>query len=572
MNNSEYLSPTGECDLIMAGGITSGVVYPLAALRLAGRYRFRCIGGTSAGAIAAAATAAAELGRTNGGFVRLKEVPKELAGCLSSLFQPVRPFCGAYSVFIACLGNRSIVLKVAHVATLLVWHFFLSILIGVSPTLIYLFRTTGPHRGFWEWAAISAAGALGVAFALLIRFLWLLAIALPRKDFGVCSGMRPPRSTKPALTEWISDLLDRLAGIEKRGTPLMFGDLDDANIQLKMMTTNVSARRPYSLPFATHKNPVHENRYAFSVEEWKEFFPAHVMDWLVKGDVSIDVPGHAGHRFLPETERLPIVVAVRMSLSFPFLLSAVPLYRRDPLYTNAADQRKLRRCVFSDGGISSNFPIQFFDTLLPTRPTFAIALEKYSPLRFGGDDPQNRVYMPQHTESGSLLPIDSVTSLPGFIVAIIDSARLWQDNLQKVLSGYRERIAHIALTDFEGGLNLNMEEKVIERLSNLGEIAGDRMLDFDMPEHQWHRFLVAYARLEESCEHMNDAYSHGFRDFLNSYPPNTVSYRPDPQWLTQARDRLGDVLGLTAPWQSKPLRTSGHIPKPDTDLRITPKP
>jgi hypothetical protein len=47
----------------MKGGITSGIVYPAAILRLKDKYRFRNIGGTSAGAMAAALTAAAEYGR-----------------------------------------------------------------------------------------------------------------------------------------------------------------------------------------------------------------------------------------------------------------------------------------------------------------------------------------------------------------------------------------------------------------------------------------------------------------------------------------------------------------------------
>jgi hypothetical protein len=42
------------CDLVMKGGITSGIVYPNAVLSLAREYRFKSIGGTSAGAIAAA--------------------------------------------------------------------------------------------------------------------------------------------------------------------------------------------------------------------------------------------------------------------------------------------------------------------------------------------------------------------------------------------------------------------------------------------------------------------------------------------------------------------------------------
>ena len=40
-----------ECDLVMRGGITSGIVYPRAIAKLAETYDFRSIGGTSAGAM-----------------------------------------------------------------------------------------------------------------------------------------------------------------------------------------------------------------------------------------------------------------------------------------------------------------------------------------------------------------------------------------------------------------------------------------------------------------------------------------------------------------------------------------
>jgi Patatin-like phospholipase len=55
-----------ECDLVMKGGITSGVVYPSAVRQLSTTHRFRNIGGASVGAIAAAMTAAAEYGRQAG--------------------------------------------------------------------------------------------------------------------------------------------------------------------------------------------------------------------------------------------------------------------------------------------------------------------------------------------------------------------------------------------------------------------------------------------------------------------------------------------------------------------------
>ncbi len=70
---AEFAGEKPPCDLVMKGGITSGVVYPLAVVELARKYRFRCIGGTSAGAIAAVVTAAAEYGRDSGGFQQGRE-------------------------------------------------------------------------------------------------------------------------------------------------------------------------------------------------------------------------------------------------------------------------------------------------------------------------------------------------------------------------------------------------------------------------------------------------------------------------------------------------------------------
>ena len=54
-----------QCDLVMKGGIASGIVYPEAVIELSKHYNFKGIGGTSAGAIAAAFAGAAEYARRN---------------------------------------------------------------------------------------------------------------------------------------------------------------------------------------------------------------------------------------------------------------------------------------------------------------------------------------------------------------------------------------------------------------------------------------------------------------------------------------------------------------------------
>ncbi|MDP9628890.1 UNVERIFIED_ORG: hypothetical protein J2W85_000938 [Ensifer adhaerens] len=106
-----YAKPSEECDLIMKGGITSGVVFPRAITELATRYRFMHIGGTSAGAIAAVMTAAAEYRRQTGatveeknaGFALIDGMPGELAANFQPSFSPLptRPpsFASAWPPF-----------------------------------------------------------------------------------------------------------------------------------------------------------------------------------------------------------------------------------------------------------------------------------------------------------------------------------------------------------------------------------------------------------------------------------------------------------------------------------------
>src|ERR671924_2181804 len=100
-NRDLYLGAKQPCDVVMKGGITSGVTYPMAICEIATEYELRNIGGTSAGAIAAVAAAAAEVGREveGAGFSRLAELPTRLSkipntqskSVLFNLFRPWGP-------------------------------------------------------------------------------------------------------------------------------------------------------------------------------------------------------------------------------------------------------------------------------------------------------------------------------------------------------------------------------------------------------------------------------------------------------------------------------------------------
>src|SRR5687767_15889975 len=97
----------------------------------------------------------------------------------------------------------------------------------------------------------------------------------------------------------------------------------------------------------------------------------------------------------------------RMSLSFPGLLSAVPLYAVD----RNGDQTVVRH-LFSDGGISSNFPMHFSDSLLPKRPTFGVNLASPHPVH-----PDQLTWLPKAALGGVIPRANPFDSVSGFAQA-----------------------------------------------------------------------------------------------------------------------------------------------------------
>jgi hypothetical protein len=223
--------PERECDVVMKGGITSGVVYPLAVCELARKFRLRNVGGTSAGAIAAALSAAAEHGRAapGGGFARLARLPGWIGaeGRLRSLFRPDGRTRSLFRIVLAALGRHDgrlgglrragSVLWAASRAALLSRGFLLPIL-GALPGALALAAIVagrgpagpgGPIGSGWLfWAGIAASGlalaagwVLGAAGAVAL----LAGRRLPENLYGLVSGVRPPgppgRSTEGGASE-----------------------------------------------------------------------------------------------------------------------------------------------------------------------------------------------------------------------------------------------------------------------------------------------------------------------------------------------------------------------------------
>ncbi|HEV7672715.1 MAG TPA: hypothetical protein VGS22_29700 [Thermoanaerobaculia bacterium] len=412
------------------------------------------------------------------------------------------------------------------------------------------------------------------------------ARALEGNGFGLCSGFEPGSLS---LAGWLDRALDQAAGRTSEG-PLTFKDLwgEDADaardprkrrINLEMMTSNLMHGRPYRLPF---ENAIfHWRRTDFA-----RLFPARVVEWMVAHcERASEAPAPEDEATddlfkLPKAADLPIVVAVRMSLSFPFLLSAVPLYavdwgRPSNEKSRQAGKRPLyERCWFSDGGLGSNFPVHFFDALLPSRPTFGINLRPFAIESPRVDEEAKNVRFPSKPGEEVAPEWHRFEGLFGFLVALINLMQNWVDATQTRLPGYRDRVVHVSLTEEEGGLNLAMPPERIERLAERGLRAGRVIVDsFDWDQHRWVRYRSALPEIHLQLTKMAERF-HGngvdesFADFLNRYGPNPAHYRlahPD-----EALKRATELLRLVEGWPETPW-SKPRVPQPRPELRIVPR-
>ena len=140
--------------------------------------------------------------------------------------------------------------------------------------------------------------------------------------------------------------------------------------------------------------------------------------------------------------------------------------------------------MFSDGGISSNFPMHLFDGLLPLWPTFGINLEAVLP-----GFPDEMLYLPTRCRDGfadTWTRFDGApkpaSRLGGFLFSIIGTMQNWNDNALSRMPGVRDRIVRLRLNDDEGGFNLDMDRQLIERIAMRGRDAAVKLIERYVPQ------------------------------------------------------------------------------------------
>jgi hypothetical protein len=425
-------------------------------------------------------------------------------------------------------------------------------------------------------------------------------LKLPSHRFGLCTGYTERRPGFPiSLVDWLNRTINDLANCPAE-RPLTFGDLSAAGIELKMISTALTLGRPYTLPFTSAE-------FYFSPAEMRNYFPAEVVQWMVDHPGASGAPGgdiELGElRPLPTADHLPVIFATRLSLSFPVLFCAVPLYRIDfsrrrrapdepapairvPGDALAPDEpRRPEPVWFSDGGICANFPLHLFDSPLPQWPTFALDLDELRP-----DRPQQRVWMPRRNDDGlaphwlRLGTTAGLGAVLGFVSAIFDAAQNWNENLQAMAPGYRDRIAHMYLSGKEGGLQLDMPQDVIESLAVLGEQAADLLIghflegvDQGQPtamtwdNHRWIRFRSTMAVTDGFVTAFTGAFDHPepgdrtYQDLIRDNPSYRMSeaQKTYAASLAEALERVSDEFGEG--------ELANGAPRPLPELRARPR-
>jgi len=292
----------------------------------------------------------------------------------------------------------------------------------------------------------------------------------------------------------------------------------------------------------------------------------------------------------------------------------VPLYRvryalRGDLPKKGVDfdpEALFERHWFSDGGISSNFPVHFFGTWLPDHPTFGIDLTEMPDEAFHVNGAATREtgstmllrpefvggrVEPDEGQEAVVLPVANrvlhpewvpIRGLRSFLGSIWETSHSYRDNMVMALPSFRDRVARVRFASGEGGLNLSMSQTAIASIREKGKIAGEMLRDqFDFDEQRWVHYLVLMADLEEGLNQMAQTLRED-PALLDRFVGRacTPPYGRKEDWIREAVRRTREIQALVETWREleglkgdayKPSSFFRDAPRPTPELRLSPK-
>jgi hypothetical protein len=455
-----------------------------------------------------------------------------------------------------------------------------------------------------------------------------------RNLLDVMAGVPKPTVEK-SLMPWLNDCLNSLAGLPD-GQVMRFGHLwsgldyhqrrlsptsddlaewgrmsqqpDRRLVNLELMTTDLTRQRPFRFPLDATTDDDPEQLWV-CVDQLREgesqIFPESILKALSDTEFQEVHDRHGVVRKLnklPQPWDLPVIFAVRISMSLPALFQAVRLYRirrpapiQDDFGRTLVDHGQALTLLgpldsaqelwFSDGGITSNFPVHFFDSALPRWPTVSLNLGVHP-----HEAPHQDIWLPQDWDDLNI-PVKTLGGSGfGFGKAIFNTAMSWRDSLQSALPGYRNRIAQVRTSPGEGGTNLFMPREIIASMALRGAFAGARLRTRFRDEDQWNRFR--WLRLRTAMSNMEDLrattderrgfYRDAFSgeswldtqaaDFSDKPASTTISwYQPRPGFWPKAARLLNTFADAYRPADDEQNVMTSGAPMPEPVIRQVPR-
>ncbi len=446
-----------------------------------------------------------------------------------------------------------------------------------------------------------------------------------------------PRPTVgPSVAPWLATNLNRLAGLPDEEV-MRFGHLwvgldysrrrqqldadqltrmrqlsedpDQRLVNLELMTTDVTRQRPYRFPLAEIA-PDDPERLWLELDTLRDGTGSGVVDDRVLAVLGEGTPRrvadaegvvHTLHP-LPDPWDLPVLFAVRISMALPGLFQAVRMYRivsPSPVHDDfgrrltgaglpavgGGDDGVAEELWFSDGGITSNFPVHFFDAPLPRWPTVSLNLGQHP-----DQAPHQDVSLPQDWDADAIATEPLTRTGFSLVAGVFFTAMKWRDNMQSAMPGYRNRIGQVRTRANEGGANLFMRRELIASMALRGALAGARLRVRFADPGQWNRFrwlrlriaVGNVERLRSLIGERRGFYADAFsgpawlaeqeRNFTERPARGDVPwYRPVPQFWPRAAEFLGGFVASHQPAPGEPNVMTAGVPRPEPELRQVPR-
>jgi uncharacterized coiled-coil protein SlyX len=178
--------------------------------------------------------------------------------------------------------------------------------------------------------------------------------------------------------------------------------------------------------------------------------------------------------------------------------------------------------------------------------------------------------------------------LRAFLGSAVKTMQNRSDEAQMRVPGYRDRIAHVNLTQTEGGMNLDMDEAKIRHLTERGQAAARRLIEAYDPakppgpgvswrNQRWVRFRSTLAVLEQMSAYFTAGVSgQGFVDGPAPLIEDADSYELAEWQKELAKEEVATIQAFAAAVaaavpRKDPPGMAWKAPSPAPVGRIAPK-